>query len=147
MMEVWARGNNVWRQLEFSPSSSSSDATGDSRSAKLAKRLGGEEEEEEVEPRSLDVYGKVFEAERVEWVRCDGFGCVVKYNTDSHAIAGSPTPFLLLGLEEGKVGGQHIALVERHSRALQKNGMANGWAISGTGVIVDTTGERTQLPL
>jgi hypothetical protein len=75
MMEVWARGNNVWRQLEFSPSSSSDAATGDGRSSKQAKRLG-EEEEEEVEPRDLDVYGKVFEAERVEWVRGDGFGCV-----------------------------------------------------------------------
>ncbi|KFY49028.1 hypothetical protein V495_00810 [Pseudogymnoascus sp. VKM F-4514 (FW-929)] len=138
MMEVWARGNNVWRQLEFCPSSSSAatGATGDSRSAKEAKRPGGEEDEEEVEPRNLDVYGKVFEAERVEWVRGDGFGCIVKYNTDSHAIAGSPTPFLLLGLEEGKVGGQQIALVERHSSALQRNGMGKGWAVSGTGVIV-----------
>lgn len=38
----------------------------------------GEEEgeDEEREPRNLDVYGKVFEAETVEWVRSDGYGCI-----------------------------------------------------------------------
>ncbi|KFY74076.1 hypothetical protein V499_05858 [Pseudogymnoascus sp. VKM F-103] len=142
MMEVWARGNNVWRQLEFSPSSDE---------AELPK-AGGEEGrnedgDEEGEPRDLDTYGKVFEAERVEWVRSDGFGCIVKYNTCSYAIAGSPTPFLLLSLEEGDLGRHQNALVERHAEALKRNGMGNGWAISGTGMVVDTTGTRTQLPL
>ncbi|OBT96794.2 hypothetical protein VE01_04235 [Pseudogymnoascus verrucosus] len=146
MMEVWARGNNVWRQLEFSPSSDEAELpkAGDEE----GRNEGGEEkEEEEIEPRDLDMYGKVFEAERVEWVRSDGFGCIVKYNTSSYAIAGSPTPFLRLSLEEGDVGQQQNALAERHAQALQRNGMGNGWAVSGTGMVVDITGIRTQLPL
>lgn len=74
MIEVWARGNNIWRQLEFSPCSSASDADGDV--AKPLERVRGEEEDEEREPRDLGVYGKVFEAETVEWVRSDGFGSI-----------------------------------------------------------------------
>ena len=90
----------MWRQLEFSPSPSSAatGATGDSRSAKEAKRPGVEEEEEEVEPRSLDVYGKVFEAERVEWVRCDGFGCIGMLGVflSVGGLGGGPTAVSLL---------------------------------------------------
>ncbi|OBT85266.1 hypothetical protein VE02_06525 [Pseudogymnoascus sp. 03VT05] len=147
VMEVWARGNNVWRQLEFSPSSDEVDEAGLSKVGTHGGEEGGEEEGEEREPRDLDVYGKVFEAERVEWVRSDGFGCIVKYNSSSYDIAGSPTPFLLLSLDEGNVGEQQNALVERHAQALQRNGMGKGWAVSGTGMVVDTTGKRTQLPL
>ncbi|ELR08572.1 hypothetical protein GMDG_03267 [Pseudogymnoascus destructans 20631-21] len=148
MMEVWTKGNNVWRQLEFSPSSSSFGKAGLSKAADEEGRNEGEDEEgEEREPRDLDVYGKVFEAEGMEWVRSDGFGCIVKYNSSSYAIAGSPTPFLLLSLEEGNVGRHQNALVERHAEALKRNGMDKGWAVSGTGMVVDTTGTRTQLPL
>ncbi|KFY48521.1 hypothetical protein V496_10263 [Pseudogymnoascus sp. VKM F-4515 (FW-2607)] len=134
MIEVWARGNNIWRQLEFSPCSSASDADGDV--AKPLERVRGEEEDGEREPRDLEVYGKVFEAETVEWVRSDGFGSIVKYNSSSHAIAGSPTPFLLLGIEEGDVGRQNHALLKRHAQALRRNGMGKGWAVSGTGMVV-----------
>ncbi|OBT61429.1 hypothetical protein VE03_09516 [Pseudogymnoascus sp. 23342-1-I1] len=146
MIELWARGNNIWRQLEFFPpsSSSSSDAVEPSGAG---KDEGVEEEGQEGEPRDLGVYGKVFEAEGVEWVRSDGFGCIVKYNTSSYAIAGSPTPFLLLSLQEGNAAPHQDPFVERHAQALQRNGMRNGWAMSGTGMVVDTIGIRTQLPL
>ncbi|KFY83172.1 hypothetical protein V500_10145, partial [Pseudogymnoascus sp. VKM F-4518 (FW-2643)] len=153
MIELWARGNNIWRQLEFSPSSSaasSPNAAEPSNAAELSKAGGNdgeEEEDEEREPRNLDVYGKVFEAETVEWVRSDGFGCIAKYDTSSYAIAGSPTPFLFLGIEGGDVGLQKHALVERHAQALQRDGMGRGWAVSGTGMVVDTNGTRTQIPL
>ena len=85
MIELWARGNNIWRQLEFSPLSSSTSASASAPSdAAEAPRIGGdgwgerdeEEEEEEIEPRDLKAYGKVFEADSVEWVGSDGFGCV-----------------------------------------------------------------------
>lgn len=76
-MEVWARGNNVWRQLEFSPSS---DEAGEAELSKAGSEEGRNEgEEEEREPRDLDGYEKVFEAERVEWVRSDGFGSIGKF--------------------------------------------------------------------
>jgi hypothetical protein len=82
MMKVWARGNNVWRQLEFSPSSDEADEAGLSKVGKNGGE-GREEEEgeerEEREPRDLEAYGKVFEAERVEWVRSDGFGSIGKF--------------------------------------------------------------------
>ncbi|KFY08704.1 hypothetical protein V492_05987 [Pseudogymnoascus sp. VKM F-4246] len=128
MIELWARGNNIWRQLEFAgPHEKGGDEEGSGQD---------EEEEEEREPRNLDVYGKVFEAERVEWVGSDGGGCIVKYNSSSYAVAGSPTPFLLLSLEEGDVARNQNALVERHAQALQRNGMIKGWAVSGTGMVV-----------
>lgn len=60
----------------------------------------------------------------------------MKYNTSSYAIAGSPAPFLLLGIEEGDVGLQKHALVERHAKALRRDGMGRGWAVSGTGMVV-----------
>lgn len=84
MTELWARGNNIWRQLEFTPTSS--NATGVSKSWSERERNGrdGEEgrdghdvdeEDDEREPWNLDVYGKVLEAEEgMEWVRSDGFG-------------------------------------------------------------------------
>ncbi|OBT71920.1 hypothetical protein VF21_09201 [Pseudogymnoascus sp. 05NY08] len=147
VMEVWARGNNVWRQLEFSPSSGEADEAGLSKVGTNGGEEGGEEEGEEREPRDLEGYGKVFEAERVEWVRSDGFGCIVKYNSSSYDIAGAPTPFLLLSLDEGDEGREQQSLVQRHAQALQRNGMGKGWAVSGTGMVVDTTGTRTQLPL
>ncbi|KFY27505.1 hypothetical protein V493_03447 [Pseudogymnoascus sp. VKM F-4281 (FW-2241)] len=163
MTELWARGNNIWRQLEFShlpptPSSSSSSEQQQPQKVKTGNEGGGigreeeegrdgrdvDEEDDEREPRNLDVYGKVLEAEEgVEWVRSDGFGSLVRYNSTSHAIAGSPTPFLLLGLEEGRglaqqqqPQQQHHALVERHAQALGRNGMGAGWAVSGTGMVV-----------
>ncbi|OBT49704.1 hypothetical protein VE04_09880, partial [Pseudogymnoascus sp. 24MN13] len=115
-MEVWARGNNVWRQLEFSPSSDEAEL-----------------------PKAGDEEGRNEDG--------DEEGEPLKYNTCSYAIAGSPTPFLLLSLEEGDLGRHQNALVERHAEALKRNGMGNGWAISGTGMVVDTTGTPTQLPL
>ncbi|KFY06344.1 hypothetical protein V491_08691, partial [Pseudogymnoascus sp. VKM F-3775] len=141
MIELWARGNNIWRQLEFSPPSSSASASAHSDAAE-APRIGGDgwgerdEEEEEVEPRDLEEYGKVFEADSVEWVGSDGFGCAVRYNSSSYATAGSPTPFLLLSVKEGDEELLKHPLVERHAQALQRNGMRDGWAVSGTGMIV-----------
>ena len=52
-------------------------------------------------------------------------------------MAGSPTPFLLLGLGEGDAGqSSQRALVERHTLALRRDGMGKGWAVSGTGMVV-----------
>lgn len=74
-MEVWARGNNVWRQLEFCPSSSSHPARNNVELHGMTEE-GGEEERE---PWNLDVYRKVFEAEGVEWVGSDGLGSIGKF--------------------------------------------------------------------
>ncbi|KFY37581.1 hypothetical protein V494_04696, partial [Pseudogymnoascus sp. VKM F-4513 (FW-928)] len=135
MIELWARGNNIWRQLEFAGPHEKGGEEGSGEEGS-GEEGGGGDEEEEREPRNLDVYGKVFEAERVEWVGSDGGGCIVKYNSSSYAVAGSPTPFLLLNLEERGIARNQNALVGRHAQALQRNGVSKGWAVSGTGVVV-----------
>lgn len=86
----------MWRQLEFSPSSDEAELP------KAGDEEGRNEDgDEEGEPRDLDTYGKVFEAERVEWVRSDGFGCIgmcweVLFCLAGWLLASYPVSMLLL---------------------------------------------------